>query len=329
MLHCEFHPGLVEQAAFLAARRAAKDRLLRDELDAAYKIMDLDLRDESFALIHGRWFVKLGLDHPIRTLIAEQPLIACHVGRCHVREAAGRRRENVELFVRAQSTAGGENERTLIIQLCPESLLETDRLSAWLRRELFKIADMLDDAFAYSPILPAVHRSRQNLIRDRYRVLWDAYVHARLRRTHPNAAEPPGRLRERFERAFGHGDSNSSAACLDLLLQMTATTHTRLLGWAIEPQTLPGCQSHGSAAAHDPGELCPLCRFPTYDWYDFAGDVRAELQHALASAQPAWRSDQGACRQCVETYAAVFGGKKRGEMTRLVDALAAEWTDDR
>lgn len=306
MLRCEFHPGLVEQATFLAARRDAKDRLLRDELDAAYGIMDQDMRDERFAQIHGRWFVKLDLDQPIRTLIAEQPLIERRVGRCHVREAAGRRRENVELFVRTRSTADGENERTLIIELCPESLLETDRLSAWLRRELFKIADMLDDAFGYSPGLPEVHHARQNLVRDRYRVLWDAYVEARLRRAGNESSTGFRRLRESFGRAFSGGGSMASAMCLDKLLQRTSSTHGDLLRWALQPETMPGWQVIAQDAAHAPGELCPLCRFPTYDWFVFRAEEHRLIVSAIAESQPTWHIDRGACRQCVETYAATL-----------------------
>jgi len=315
MLRCEYHPGLVEQTTFLAARRdPAAERALRAELEGAYGIGDPDLRDEQFARIHGRWFVDLQLERHLDVLIAEQPLIGRRVDRCHVREAAGRRRENVELFVRTQRTqrvpsrpadTDGDAgvERTLIIDVCPETLLDQGRMGRWLRRELLKVADMLDAAFGYSPSLPAVHHARQNLIRDRYRVLWDAYVEARLRRTHPDTASPSAGLRERFERAFAHGGSLSSAASLDLLLQLTATTHPRLLEWALQPETLPGWQATASDPAHPPGELCPLCSFPTYDWYDFGNDRDRCLQFAISQAQPAWHHDLGACRQCVETYA--------------------------
>jgi len=307
MLRCEFHPGLVEQAAFLAARRdPTTERALRAELEQVYCIADPHQRDDHFARIHGRWFVALRLDRLVQSPLAQQPVIAREVQRCHVREAAGRRRENVELFVRCGANNGTECARTLIIDLCPESLLEADRLGEWLRRELFKVADMLDERFGYSPALPAVHHARQDLVRDRYRVLWDIYVEARLRcssASYACFAESPARLCARFERAFVRGDARASAGCVDALLRVTSTTHGCLLGWALQPETIPSWTATGGHSAHRAGELCPLCCFPTYDWYDFDRDADAEIQLIISQAQPAWRSAQGACRQCVETYA--------------------------
>jgi len=314
MRHCEFHPALIEQATFLAARRDSRtERALRAELENVYRTRDPDERDAHFVRIHGRWFAELELDQPLRKLLAEQPLIAERVARCHVREAPGRRRESVELFVRATAESGRGEERTLMIDLCPETLLDADRLDAWLRRELYKIADMVDDAFGYSPHLPQVHRSRQNLIRDRYRVLWDAYVEVRMRRAFPESAADLERWSARFRRAFSIDDDSVAAACLQYLIDLGATTHSRILGWAMQPDTLPGWRPAAGRAGHAAGEMCPLCCFPTYDWYDFASDVDGRLQRAIVAAHANWQPGRGACRQCVETYAAKDNADPAGE----------------
>ena len=58
------------------------------------------------------------------------------------------------------------------------------RLTEFLRRELLHVADMCDPAFAYSPTpeLGGSCQTDNDLIRDRFRLLWDAFVEARMRR---------------------------------------------------------------------------------------------------------------------------------------------------
>jgi hypothetical protein len=77
---------------------------------------------------------------------------------------------------------GAEAATTLLVRLRPESLLEAERLRALLRHELLHAADMLDPAFGYSRELPASDSgpSYDNLLRDRYRVVWDATIDGRL-----------------------------------------------------------------------------------------------------------------------------------------------------
>jgi hypothetical protein len=313
VLHIEYHPSLVEQAVFLAARQNQQtERQLRANLDAVYKIADANARESGFSQVHERWFVRLGLDASVRDLIQQQPLIELRVQRCHVREAPGRRRQNVELFVRKGTNGEPDIQRALFIDICPDFLLDADQLRPWLQRELLKVADMLDEAFEYSPVVPETHRAKQNLIRDRYGLLWDCYVEARLQPA-SNSADLHPRLRERFERAFSCGGAGASLQCLTVLLGLTATTHSCLLGWALEPDTMPGWRSESKSALQMAGELCPLCRFPTYDWYNLCNDADGRIHAVISSIQPIWRSEQGVCRQCAETCANGAGLRARKE----------------
>jgi hypothetical protein len=270
-----------------------------------YRIADANARESGFSKVHERWFVRLGLDASVRGLIQERPLIELQVQRCHVREAPGRRRQNVELFVRQGTNGDPDIQRALFIDICPDFLLDADRLRSWLQRELLKVSDMLDDAFAYSPVLPETHRAKQNLIRDRYGVLWDIYVEARLQPA-SNSDELHPRLRERFERAFACGGAGASTQCLRALLDFTAPTHSCLLGWASEPETLPGRRPDLGSDWLTPGELCPLCRFPTYDWYDLCDDADGTIRSVISSIHPIWSPELGVCRQCAETCEAIY-----------------------
>jgi hypothetical protein len=71
---------------------------------------------------------------------------------------------------------------TIVVRLRPQSLLDPEGLRTLLRRELLHVADMLDPAFGYLKELPSVERDPAvvNLLRERYRVLWDATIDGRL-----------------------------------------------------------------------------------------------------------------------------------------------------
>src|SRR3972149_1455883 len=95
-------------------------------------------------------------------------------------------------------------QRWVGIRLDPHRLLDEEGLLAFLRHELFHIADMLDAAFGYEPRLPRGETgpTHERLLQDRYRVLWDIYIDGRL--VHRNWAPSSVRDRrlEEFIRTF-------------------------------------------------------------------------------------------------------------------------------
>ncbi len=94
----------------------------------------------------------------------------------------------------------------------------------------------------------------------------------------------------------------SFQACRDAQIRFL-----QLLDWAIDPTTLfnEGSVSRPARKRQSPGEDCPLCGFPTHDWFEFPADDSHSVVDAIRVSHPAWRPESGACRQCAEMYTSV------------------------
>lgn len=172
---------LVEESVLLAERRlsVADAGTFRAERDRIYDTDDPDEREARFEELHGRLFLQLGLDRPLHEVLADRPELLLRSRACRVMPAVCRSEEAADL--RAQVDAPGGTP-TIVIRLRPQSLLDQERLRTLLRRELLHVADMLDPTFGYVPELPGLETDPAlvNLLRERYRVVWDATVDGRL-----------------------------------------------------------------------------------------------------------------------------------------------------
>ncbi len=174
---------LVEEAVLLAERhlRAADVATFRAERDRVYDVHDPDERDARFEALHGRWFIQLGLDRPLHEVLSELPEVLRRTLGCRVLPAVSRREEMAD--VRAEvGAAAATTLPTIVVRLRPQLLLDPEAVRRLLRREFLHVADMLDPAFDYRKELPRVDQDPAvvNLLRERYRVLWDATIDGRL-----------------------------------------------------------------------------------------------------------------------------------------------------
>ena len=145
------------------------------------------------------------------------------------------KQEGAELFVRPADD-GRPSDRTATVRLRAEMLVDPPRLEPFLRRELRYVADMVDPAFAYEPTLGQTESvAQENLLRDRYRVLWAAYVDGRLAQQ--------GRLTDisqtvhadRFAKVLPDLAPAESRELLARVWQADGLTHGDLLAIAREP----------------------------------------------------------------------------------------------
>jgi hypothetical protein len=318
MLAIEYEPELVEEAVCLAVRGRSREGGFRRQRDRAYEVRDLEAREVAFRKLHGEWFERLDLGQPIVRALEEQPSIAAVTQGCRVGTARARQEEGAELFVRPATEGERDPERRwVVVRLRPETLSALDRLLQFLRHEFFHIADMLDPCFGYEPQLPpaAAGPAHEQLLRDRYRALWDAAIDGRLaglgRAPHSVRAE---RLRD-FVRTFPMLGARTGEA-FARFFDGAACTHADLVGFAANPGAAAGCvlsdlrsaSRPGSDSASPmapgphPGERCPLCRFPTHafepDPASLPDDVVALIRHDF----PAWDPGHGLCRQCADLY---------------------------
>lgn len=238
-MRIDFDSNLVEKTVFLFSRRNSRlERDIHAAVDPVYLQKDGPERDREFRRIYGAFFSKLDLGGVIREVLAEYPLIQERVDRCLIVEAQRRRDESSELLVRQPTDDGASPARTLLIQVCPQSLLDPERTAGPMRRELLHVSDMLDAAFGYDRQDLEGQSAEQNLIRDRYRVLWDIYVEARLLRDGRIDDGGFPRLLDLFSRTFSPDDPALTQRMFAKLRNTLEMTHGRLLAWARDPGSL-------------------------------------------------------------------------------------------
>jgi hypothetical protein len=215
-----FDPAFVEEAVFLelnrltvAGSREAVSAFHRQR-EAVYELPDAQQRDAAFQQLAHQAFEALGLADLFRARLSDFPQVPAHVELVVVRRVWNKKQERVELYVHQAGDAPPARHisTTLFIGLQASRCLDREKLVAFLRHELMHVADMLDPAFAYDPHPvfgppPAGDRLRRSgsqsdpafgqpagggvggasepeheLIRGRFRALWDLWVHARVRR---------------------------------------------------------------------------------------------------------------------------------------------------
>lgn len=229
MFTIEYEQSLIETAVFLAVRKTSQlECEFHQVIDPLYEIPDEELQHRAFTPVFRDYFTKLKLDHVMGGLITERPLIHQHLDRCIVREAARTKEESAELFVR-ESDKGEKIHRTLVIQVCPQSLIEPEQIDLQMRRELLHVADMLDEQFGYQPEEFDGPLSLQNLQRDRYRVLWDTYVEGRLHREGYGTQKDKLHMQRAFDRVFTNDDIRFDAVTFCNIFDATNLQHNSLM----------------------------------------------------------------------------------------------------
>ncbi len=295
-----YDPGLVEEAVFLAAEGHPEAKRFHRERDRIYRINHPEERERAFNELHRGWFLQLGLADQIEEAVSEQPLLSSGVNSCLVARAPGKHEEGAELFVNPEEKLSEKERRTVSVFLRPESLLDPSALLTFLRHELMHITDMLDPGFGYEPQLPPGEGgpTHDRLLKERYRVLWDATIDGRMvRRGWAPESLRAERLREFCDTFPMFGQKSESR--FSYFFDQEAHTHAELVAFISDPRAVMATPS-----APHPGSRCPLCGFPTYDFEPEPEHLSPELLDQITRDSPRWRPTHGLCRQCADLYRA-------------------------
>jgi hypothetical protein len=233
-LDVEYEPRLVE-AAVLAALGGRRDEpAFRAERDPLYEVLDAEAREAAFSALHACWFERLALDRPFRETLGERPEIVAHCDRYIVAAARTAGEESADLLV------APDRRPMVLVRVRPETVAGPDGLRRFLRHELLHIGDMLDPDFGYEPCLPPPARAGtpDDLLRDRYRVLWAAWVDGRLTRLGHVAPSVRAERRRDFERAFPEPGEGTPEA-FERFFGAPTCTHRELLRFAEEGRWRP------------------------------------------------------------------------------------------
>jgi hypothetical protein len=302
MIRLTYAPDLLEEAVLLAERKAPPDeaRTFRCERDRIYECPESDVREARFASLHLRWFAHFALHRVIEQVVGERTDIADRVAGARVLRTLTRQDEGADLIDAASVALGGDPRPTLVLRLRATTLVEPAALRALLLHELTHVADMLDPAFGYERTLPASDQgpSGDNILRDRYRVLWDVTIDGRLAR----AGEASGRLREARWREFAGTFAMLGERCQDAFdewFDRIRPTHRVLATFVLAPSVSGSTNDRASGR-------CPLCRFPVAALAPQSERLSAAVQATIRAHHPGWRIERGLCVQCLDLYEARY-----------------------
>lgn len=293
-----YDPRLVEEALFQIQRGGRALKEWEAERTRIYQIPDPSERDRRFTDLSYSWFHRLALGKVIEHALSEQPIVLSRVQSCFVVRATRSKEEGAELFV-ANEHAGQAPRRTLRILMRPETLVRAESALAFLRHELFHIADMLDPAFAYEPALPKTEGgpTYDMLIANRYRVIWDTTINGRMARRGWLANGIRERQLAEFRQAFPMLEKTVEP-CFKRFFDAEKPKHSEIAAFAFDPRAL-GENQRPIAGTH-----CPLCKFPTHSFEPEPESLGDDLLALIQRDFPKWTPDQGLCGQCADLYRA-------------------------
>lgn len=301
----EFDPLLIEQSVSGAVHGNPKfEAELHRLVDPLYRMEQGSEREKLFRQGYLAVFAKLGLEVPLTRLVREHPILDERIGRCIARRAPRVKDETAELLVKRDIEEPTPADRTLRVRISPASFISPGQFEPRMRREIFHIADMVDDGFEYRREQIEGLPPRQNLIRDRYRVLWDVAIEGRLTRRGLGNLLLTDSLRNAVCKVFGFETESLAHDTFEKFFGLEKPTHAELFEFARSGAGEESARdAEGGSTGGSPGAPCPLCGFPTFDWFEFPAAPDPKTLASIEDAHPQWTLRLGACRQCAEIYA--------------------------
>src|SRR3989338_837852 len=200
-LQINFDLTFIEEAVFLLMRTKQEDKLFRDFCNEKEEIYQKDVsgdeRDRAFKLLYDMYFCSLGLEDFFKNICKDFPLLSQPEIRVVVKRVWNRKHEEAELYVQP-------HQKTVYLGILVRRMTDLTFLESFLRHELMRISDMLSSDFQYSPhpALGGKNEIENNLIRDRFRFLWDLYIDARLIRKGFKTVKPYEKQKEELRKKF-------------------------------------------------------------------------------------------------------------------------------
>jgi hypothetical protein len=299
--YLQFDTRIIEEALLLSIAGHAEEPRFRRGRDRIYEIQDGEEREKQFKEFHASWFQHLHLDHPLVAALQEQRSLPEKTRLCAVTAALSAQDEGADLYATPASLTGKAAERPAIaIKLRPKTLVDAAILLPFLRHELMHVADMLDPSFGYEAFLPqsGFSSSRDNLVRERYRVLWNVWIDGRLHRRGLAGPVSCDRRWTQFLDAFpslGHAGQDA----FNRLYESVVQTHHDL----IELAQSWDATFEGRRDAIPRSRQCSLCRFPTFDFANVA-ELSPAVLHEIVADYDNWRPEEALCLQCADLYRA-------------------------
>jgi hypothetical protein len=309
-MRLEFDPRLLEESVFHALRRdgqrmAAERSSFHLRADELYQLKDAVARERAFQALNRETFVRLGLQRAIDDALSFFPRLDTALERLVFVYAERRKDEEVELFSQQL------HDWTAVFRVRTETLINGERFRGVALHELSHVDDMLNPEFRYSRSQFALNMNSQQLdmVKERYRCLWDLYIDARLAMRDERPQQQRDGHELNFLRLFGVSTLTRNIFELLWKLQFAHTPDScAFIQAAQTPENLlrlAGLQMPAQERADGLrrfADVCPLCGCPTVEWINDVHQVSHEVQALIREKFPAWTANTRFCRQCEEIF---------------------------
>lgn len=298
--YVKYDPRLVEEAVLSSLAGHAEEARFRRERDRIYELTNEENRETRFRELHSRWFARLRLGRSIIEALEEQEGLLRQVRRCYVMSAVSSPEEGADLHDwLGVARAEDAQPAVILIRISVRRLLATSDLRPWLRHELMHVADMLDPGFGYERWVPSseLGPAYGNLLRDRYRVMWDVWIDGRLHRRGWLPDEAREKRLAEFMATFRMLGSQAAEE-FQRLFESKVQTHGGLMALA---QT-PSGQEAPTSECVSQARICSLCRFPSFRLLSGITHLSEETLGEIRADFPNWQPEQGLCGQCADLY---------------------------
>lgn len=298
----EFEDSFVEETVFLAARYkdeadGALTQNFHNDREKIYGSTSSPLgqslteedRNVSFQRLYREYFQKLGIKDMFERIVKDFPLLNQPGISLFVKKVWSKREEDTELYVDGHL-------KTICIALMANRILQPFCIQAILRHELLRISDMLDPHFQYVPHinLEGKNELENNLIRDRFRILWDVYIDIRLRKKGYSVMKSDEDQKKEFCKAFFFLKSSEQEYVYSKLEGCEDLMQIDLLGWAQDARSIK--------TLGEGGLRCPLCDFTSYESIkNWPSEMRVVIDE-IKKDHPQWTTESGICPQCFDLY---------------------------
>lgn len=296
----DFDSTFIEEAVFLLMRSKQAEELYRDfcnEKEGIYqKTISTNERDNAFKLLYGKYFLSLSLEDFFNNICKDFPYLYKPEIRGVVKRVWNKKHEEAELYVQP-------HQKTVYLGILVRRILDLAFLESFLRHELMRISDMLSFDFQYlpHPMLGGKNEIEDNLIRERFRLLWDFYIDARLRGKGFETIKSFEEQKEEFERKFFFLALLEREQILYKIQDCESLVQIDLLSWAGDPRSIK--------VLGQGGLRCPLCDFTSFDSVKNWTVEIMNIVKRVKDDYPDWDPSQGICPQCFDIYSGKLSAK--------------------
>jgi len=302
-----YDKSLIEDVVFREIkRREAKgqDSIVEEyykEHQSIYERCE-ELRERSFERLHESFFLKFGFANPLLKILSEFEEFTNKINTIIIFKALTPSEEEASL---------NYSSNKIGFKIYPEHFFDQENFEAFLRHELKHISDMMDLNFGYKREgnLGDLSPAQENVIHSRYKVIWDIFIDGRIQRNGKGIILPKEKRFLEFEALYRTIPDSGLHAIFETLWSMERMTHDEILAMAKDSRTLIDKTLNDSIQGEFkeeyrmlPGSLCPLCKFPTFNWCENLLTEREKVLARIKTDFPSWNPDQGACERCVEVY---------------------------